>query len=49
MQISLKFVAKGQIDNKAVLVQVMVWCQTALSEPLLCSLLTHICDTREMS
>ena len=28
IRISLKFVPKGQIDNKAVLVQVMAWLRT---------------------
>ena len=28
IQISLKFVPKGLIDNKTALVQVMAWCQT---------------------
>ena len=28
IQISLKFVTKGPIDNKSALVQVMVWCWT---------------------
>ena len=34
---SLKFVHKGQIDNKSALVQVMAWCQTGdkpLPEPM---------------
>ena len=38
IQISLKFVPKGPIDNMSVLVQVMAWCQTAikpLPEPML--------------
>ena len=38
IRISLKFVPKGQIDNKAGLVQVMAWRQTGnkpLPEPML--------------
>ena len=38
IQISLKFVTKGLIDNKAALVQVMAWCWTddkPLPEPML--------------
>ena len=38
IQISLKFVPKGQIDNKSALVQVMAWRQTGdkpLPEPML--------------
>ena len=37
-KISLKFVPKGSIDNKAALVQVMAWCRIGdkpLSEPML--------------
>ena len=38
IQISLKFVPKGPIDNKVALVQVMAWCRTGdkpLPEPML--------------
>ena len=38
IRISLKFVPKGRIDNKAALVQVMAWHQTGnrpLTEPML--------------
>ena len=38
IQISLNFVSKGPLDNKAILVQVMAWPQTGdkpLPEPLL--------------
>ena len=38
IQISLRFVPKGLIDNKAALAQVMAWCQTGnkpLPEPML--------------
>ena len=37
IQISLRFVQMGPIDNKSALVQVMAWCRTAakpLSEPM---------------
>ena len=47
--ILLKFVPKGLIDNKPVLVQVMAWRRTGdkpLSEPMLISSLTHIWGTR---
>ena len=48
-QISLTFVPNGSINNKSAIVQVMTWHQTGekpLSEPLMVSLLTHICITR---
>ena len=48
IRILLKFVAEGPTDNKSALVQVMAWCRTGdkpLSEPLMVSLLTHICIT----
>ena len=38
IKISLKFVAKGSIDKKSELVQVMTWCWTGdkpLPEPML--------------
>ena len=38
IKISLKFVPKGQIDNKSAIVQVMAWCWTGdkpLYEPML--------------
>ena len=38
IQIILKFVPKGPIDNKSALVQVMAWCRTGdkpLPEPML--------------
>ena len=41
IQISLKFVSNGPIDNKAALVQVMAWRRTddkPLSEPMLTQL-----------
>ena len=49
IQISLKFVPKGPIDNIPALVQIMAWCRPGnkpLSEPMLIILLTHICVDR---
>ena len=51
IEISLKFVPKGQINNIPALVQIMAWCRPGdkpLSEPMMVSLLTHIyiCVTR---
>ena len=46
INISRKFVPKGQISNILVLVQIMAWCwpgDKPLSEPMMASLLTHIC------
>ena len=46
---SLKFVTKGQINNTPALVQIMAWCPPGdkpLSEPMMVSLLMHICATR---
>ena len=48
IKISLKFVLKGLINNIPALVQIMAWCRTGdkpLYEPMLVSLLTHICVT----
>ena len=48
MKISLKFVPKGPINNNPALVQIMAWHQSGdkpLSEPMMVSLLTHICVT----
>ena len=48
IKISLKFVPKGPINNNPSLVQIMVWCRSCdkpLSEPIMVSLLTHICVT----
>ena len=48
-KISLKFVPKGQINNIPALVHIMAWCRPGdkpLSEPIIVSLLTHICITR---
>ena len=49
LQISLKFVPKGPINNIPALVQIMAWRRPgdkSLSEPRMESLLTHICVTR---
>ena len=46
---SLKYIAKGPIINIPALVQIMAWrgpCDKPLSEPMLFSLLTHICVAR---
>ena len=48
-RISLKFVPKVRINNIPALVQIMAWGRSGgkpLSEPMLVSLLTHICVTR---
>ena len=48
-KISLKFVPKVQIDNIPALVQIMAWRRSGdkpLYEPMMVSLLTHICVTR---
>ena len=49
IEISLKFVPKGPINNIPVLVQIMAWRRSGdkpLSEPIMVSLPTHICVTR---
>ena len=49
IKISLKFVPKGSINNNTALVQIMAWRRSGdkpLSEPMMVSLLTHICVTR---
>ena len=49
INISLKFVPKGPINNNPALVQIMAWRRSGdkpLSEPMMFSLLTHICVTR---
>ena len=49
IKISLKFVPKGQINNIPALDQIMAWRRSGdkpLSEPMMVSLLTHICVTR---
>ena len=46
---SLKFVPKVQINNNPSFVQIMAWRRSGdrpLSEPMMISLLTHICVTR---
>ena len=46
---SLKFVPKGPINNVPALVQIMAWRRSGdkpLSEPMVVSLLAHICVTR---
>ena len=48
IKISLKFVPKGPINNNPALLQIMVWRWSGdkpLSEPMVASLLTHICVT----
>ena len=47
--ISLNFVSKRQINNIPALVQIMAWRRSGdkpFSEPMMVSLLTHICVTR---
>ena len=49
INISLKFVPEGLINNIQALVQIMAWLRLGdkpLSEPMMVSLLTHICITR---
>ena len=49
INISLTFVPKGQINNISALVQIMAWRRPGdkpLSEPMMASLLTHICVTQ---
>ena len=49
IEISLKFVHKGQVNNIPALVQITVWHRPGdkpLSEPMMVSLPTHICVTR---
>ena len=49
IKISLKFVPKGPINKIPALVQIMAWRRSGdkpLSEPMMASLLTHICITR---
>ena len=48
IRISLKFVPKGPINSIPVLVEIMAWCwpgNKPLSEPIMVSLLPHICVT----
>ena len=49
IKISLVFVPKGPINNIPALVKIMAWRRSGdkpLSEPMMVSLLTHICVTR---
>ena len=49
IEISLKFVPKGSINNNPALFQMMAWRRPGdkpLSEPMMVSSLTHICVTR---
>ena len=49
IEISLKFVRKGSINNIHALIQIMAWCRPGdkpLSELMMACLLTHICVTR---
>ena len=49
INISLKFLPKGPINNIPALVQIMAWRRSGdkpLSEPMMVSLPTHICVTR---
>ena len=49
IQISLKFVSKGPINNMPALVQIMAWRRPGdklSSEPMMIISLTHICVTR---
>ena len=49
IKLSLKYVPKGPIDNIPALVQIMAWRRPGdkpLSDPMMLSLLTHICVTR---
>ena len=49
IDMSLKFFPKGPINNIPALVQIMAWRRPGdkpLSEPMMVSLLTHICVTR---
>ena len=49
IEISLKFIPKGSINNNPALFQIMAWCSPGdkpLSEPMMARLLTHICVTR---
>ena len=49
IKISLKFVPRGPINKLPALVRIMAWRRSGdkpLSEPMVVSLLTHICVTR---
>ena len=43
IQISVKYVPRGPIDNKPVLIQVMAWCRTG-NKPLLEPMMTQFID-----
>ena len=52
INISLKSVPKGQINNIPALVQIMAWRQPGdkpLSEPVMFSWLTYMCHSASMS
>ena len=45
----MKFILKGPVNNGPALVQILVWRRQGdklLSEPMMVSLLTHVCVTR---
>ena len=49
IKISMKFLPKGPINNIPALVQIMAWRRPGdrpLSEPMMVSFFTHICDSR---
>ena len=49
IEMSLKFVSKGPINNISAMVQIMAWRRPGdklLSEPMVVSLATHICQVR---
>ena len=49
ISVSLTFVPEGRINNISAVVQIMAWRRLGdkpLSEPMMVSLLTHICVTR---
>ena len=49
IRISVKFVPKVLINNTPSLVEIMAWCRSGdkpFSQPMMVSLLTHICVTR---
>ena len=49
IKISPTFIPKAPINNFSALVRIMTWCRPGdkpLSEPMMVSLLTHICVTR---
>ena len=48
IKISLKFARKGSLNNKRAFVQIIAWYRP-LSEPMMVSLLMHVCITRPQS